>query len=66
MKLCNSRCCWRIWLIRKEKLNKVREGEEITKRQEKERKREEEEKRERDKRGAGNDVSVLTDDELFV
>lgn len=51
--------------MREEKLNKVERGEERTKRREKESKRKEEEKRERDKRGAGNDVSVLTD-ELFV
>lgn len=52
--------------MREEKLNKVEGREDRTKRREKESKRKEEEKRERDKRGAGNDVSVLTDDELFV
>lgn len=47
--------------MREEKLNKVKRG----RRGESEKTRGREKKR-RDKRGVGNDVSVLTDDELFV
>lgn len=55
------------WLTREEKPNEIKERVEVgrTGKRERERRGKEEEEKERVRRGAGNDVSVLTD-ELFV